>query len=257
VPFRIDRALCGVAIAALLMAAAPVRGFDVEPASPRRPTAAEIERALAIVKADRNLATESTIKTLRWTGTSMKRPGFPSWLKWIAGLFRWVDQSARVLVRCAVLILVGLLVVYVVRLVRTHGLPRASEPFAVPTHVRDLDIRPESLPNDVGAAARALWDRGEPRAALALLYRGLLSRLAYVHGIAIRDSSTEGDCLALAAGHLSPRPRDYSALLVGVWQRSVYGREEVRAATVYGLCNDFASMLDGSRRDAIASEGTA
>ena len=77
--------------------------------------------------------------------------------------------------------------------------PRGDDAFVAPTHVRDLDIRPESLPDDIGAAARALWDRGEHRAALALLYRGLLSRLAHVHRLPIRDSSTEGDCLALAA----------------------------------------------------------
>ena len=60
---------------------------------------------------------------------------------------------------------------------------------------------------DIGAAARVLWDRGDHRAALALLYRGMLSRLAHVHRIPIRDSSTEGDCLALAASHLTARTR--------------------------------------------------
>ena len=61
----------------------------------------------------------------------------------------------------------------------------------------------------------ALWDRGDHRAALALLYRGLLSRLVHVHRVPIRDSSTEGDCLALAARCLTPRrqatPRASSA----------------------------------------------
>jgi hypothetical protein len=242
VRFRSDRLLAGVAIVALLMTA-PVRVTAIQPDAATRPTPAEIERAITIVKADPNLATERTIKTLRWTGSTPKRPGVPSWLNWIVGLFRWIDQSARVLVWSAVLILVGLLVVYIVRVVRTGTLPHAAQAFVAPTHVRDLDIRPESLPDDIGAAARALWDAGEHRAALALLYRGLLSRLAYVHGIPIHDSSTEGDCLALAATHLAQRPRDYAALLIVVWQRSVYGREDVRAAIVYGLCRDFASML--------------
>lgn len=239
---RTDRFLPGIAIVALLMTA-PARATAVQSDAATRPSAAEIERAIAIVKADPNLTTERTIKTLRWTGSTLKPRGVPSWLNWIAGLFRWIDQSARVLVWSAAFVLVGLLVVYLVRVVRTSGLPHAAEAFVAPTHVRDLDIRPESLPGDIGAAARALWDAGEHRAALALLYRGLLSRLAYVHGIPIRDSSTEGDCVALAATHLSERARDYAALLIGVWQRSVYGREDVRAAIVYGLCNDFASML--------------
>ena len=113
--------------------------------------------------------------------------------------------------------------------------------------MRDLDIRPESLPEDIGAAARALWDRGEHRAALALLYRGLLSRLAHVHRIPIRDSSTEGDCLALAASHLPQRSREYASRLVRVWQRFVYGGQHTEAATVHALCDDFGVARSARR----------
>ena len=56
---------------------------------------------------------------------------------------------------------------------------------------------PRSLPADIGAAARALWDRGERRAALALLYRGLLSRLVHVHRLPIRDSRPKATALRL------------------------------------------------------------
>src|SRR6185295_7845985 len=100
--------------------------------------------------------------------------------------------------------------------------------FNPPTHVRDLDIRPETLPPDIGAAARALWDAGDRRAALALLYRGLLSRLIHVHRLPIRDSSTEGDCLELAARHLTDTRRQYAAALIRAWQRFVYGGEEIQ-----------------------------
>jgi hypothetical protein len=156
---------------------------------------------------------------------------------------------------CTIAGLAALLVVFILRLVRGADRPIGEKSFVAPTHVRDLDIRPETLPSDIGAAARALWDRGEHRAALALLYRGLLSRLAHVHRIPIRDSTTEGDCLTLtAASQLPPRRREYAAQLVRVWQRAVYGQEQVQSATVYGLCNDFASALDGAHtREASAA----
>src|SRR5262249_10543529 len=115
---------------------------------------------------------------------------------------------------------------------------------AAPTHVRDLDIRPESLPDDVGAASRALWDRGEHRPALALLYRGCLSRLAHVHEVPIRDSTTEGECVVLAAGHLSPGAAAYVAQLVRIWQRAVYRGEEPSAEVMYSLCDGFGGALD-------------
>jgi len=115
--------------------------------------------------------------------------------------------------------------------------------FAAPTHVQDLDIRPESLPASIGATARRLWDRGEHRAALALLYRGLLSRLAHAYGLPIRDSSTEGDCLALTTG-LGPPARDYAGRLIVLWQSAVYGHLEIETPLVHALCDEFSGALD-------------
>jgi hypothetical protein len=220
---------------------------------------AEITRALETVKADPNLATERTIKTLHWkSSTEAKPPHIPEWLTWIVGLFRWLDQSARLLVWGAAVALAVLLVVYILRTVRGYDVLGREDPFVAPTHVRDLDIRPESLPEDIGAAARALWDRGEHRAALALLYRGMLSRLAHVHRIPIRDSTTEGDCLALAASHLTQGRREYASRLVRVWQRFVYGGQQTQAATVYVLCDDFGSALDpASSLDSMEPGGAA
>ena len=215
------------------------------PAAPAAPDDAAIARALATVKADPNLATARTIKTLRWKRSATRKPsGTPAWLEWLVGLFRWFDQGARLFVWCAAVVLAGMLGAYIYRVVRARVTRPAGGEFVAPTHVQDLDIRPESLPADIGAAARALWDRGEHRAALALLYRGLLSRLAHSHRVPIRDSSTEGDCLALAATHLDNARRQYVSRLVRVWQRAVYGNESTEAAVVHDLCDGFAPALD-------------
>jgi hypothetical protein len=221
------------------------------------PQLAEIDRAAAKVKADPNLATEQTIKTLKWRTSGESKPfTFPEWLRWTVDLFRWIDRSARALVWCAAAVLAGLLGVYISRIVRAFDRGRATGgAFLAPTHVRDLDIRPETLPDDIGAAARALWDDGEHRTALALLYRGMLSRLAHVHRVPIRDSTTEGDCLALAAGYLATARHEYTARLIRVWQRSVYGREVVTGATVYELCDGFAAALDATPAAAATAAG--
>jgi uncharacterized protein DUF4129 len=224
-----------------------------------RLTDVETERALERVKADPNLATERTIKSLHWIGPHLpdREPRRPAWLDWMAGLLRWVNQSARALMWIVLIGLASWLVAYLARLFGTRQRIAGPGEFVPPTHVRDLDIRPETLPAEIGAAARALWERGEHRAAMALLYRGMLSRLAHVHHIPIRDSSTEGDCLSMAARDLTQRPRDYAVLLVRAWQRFVYGGEDVEPATVYALCRDFASSLDRSAVDAPARRGTA
>lgn len=247
------RALTGALLGAFLFVAAPAP-TAAQPAS--RPDESEIARALEAVRLDPNLAGERTMKMLQWRNSKApaKRPG---WWRWIFDLFRWLDQSARYLIWVAAAALIAALVYYFVRLGSEGRDPVFGDgSFVAPSHVRDLDIRPESLPRDIGAAARALWDRGERRAALALLYRGMLSRFAHVHQIPIRDSSTEGDCLVLAASYLPALPAEYSSRLVREWQRVVYGRETTETTTIYGLCDGFAPALD-RRSTATGVEATS
>jgi Domain of unknown function (DUF4129) len=249
--------LAALALSVLALGATP--SGQPQSAGIDRPTDAEVARALERVKKDPNLATDRTIRMLHWKRSqeTTQKSRLPEWVLWLGELVRWVEQSARVLVWIVVIGLGGVLGVFLVRMVMARGAAGAFERFVPPTHVRDLDIRPESLPAEIGAAARALWDRGEHRAALALLYRGMLSRLAHVHRVPIRDSSTEGDCLSMVASHLAPRKREYTVLLVRVWQRFVYGGEDVEPSTVYALCHDFAPALDrAATLDVAAPQGS-
>jgi Domain of unknown function (DUF4129) len=256
---RIRLAASNAASALLIAFAFEAAVTCYQPSSAQTPTASEIGRALEKVKADPNLATEKTIKTLRWKNVRDPKPANrPRWFAWILNLFVWIGESARVLIWGSAIALVAWLIVYIVRTVRKQGTAPEPEHGAAPTHVRDLDIRPETLPSDIGAAARALWDAGEHRAALALLYRGMLSRLAHVHRVPIRDSTTEGDCLQLAAIHLTQRKREYTSRVVRVWQRFVYGGEKIQAAIVYALFDEFAAALDSaSMFDSVHRGGAA
>jgi hypothetical protein len=207
--------------------------------------AAAIARAREAVRADPLLRSEKTIKTLRWReGQQQARPTRPGWLLWVAGFFAWLGQSARYVVWTAAIILALLALRYVVTMSSRSAREDTGEAFVAPTHVRELDIRPESLPADIGAAARQLWDASQRRAALALLYRGLLSRLAHVHRVPIEDFTTEGDCLSLSATHLTAPRHGYASSLVGLWQHVVYGHEEVSTAAVHELCDGFGPALD-------------
>jgi hypothetical protein len=242
----------------LLMCAlpAPARAQQ-SPAPAGAPDAAAISRALAAVKADPNLGTVRTIQSLQWKRAAERSVvSSPTWLQWVTDFVRWIAQTIRVLVWLAVAVLVGILMVVIVRLSRAYGPGARAETFVAPTHVRSLDIRPETLPPDVGAAARELWDNGDHRAALALLYRGLLSRLVHVHAVPIRASSTEGDCLLLASRHLAPGRQPYVIHLVAVWQRAVYGHHQVDTATAHLLCDGFAAV-DSPQPTALAHGGAA
>jgi hypothetical protein len=235
------------AVAGVFLATASIVAVAVQPGpvpaieGAAHPGPEEVARALDILRADPNLATEQTITTLRWDKQT-KASVRPAWAAWILGLFGWLARSARLTVWAVLLALAAVLIVYTVRTARKRRVPIREAALIAPTHVRDLDIRPETLPRDVGRAARTLWDSGEHRAALALLYRGVLSRLAHVHHLPIRDSTTEGDCLALAT-RLSPAGRNYASRVIVVWQRAVYGHDEVQPSIVHRLCDDFAAAL--------------
>lgn len=126
--------------------------------------------------------------------------------------------------------------------------PRAA------TEIAGLDIRPESLPDDVPAAVRKLWGQGERRAALALLYRATLSRLASQDGLLLTRGATENDCLRLANRACTNRQLRAERLQVtadatALWLDGAYGNRwpgnEVLEAVCAAWQREFAKPADG------------
>jgi hypothetical protein len=211
------------------------------------PTPAEMQRALETVRKDSNLGVPKEVRRLKWAGDDKPRAprNLGAWA-WLIELARWIAETSRILIYVIAALAAIALVLYLTRFLGEREPRAAKRRVLAPTHVRNLDIRPESLPDDIGAAALELWSRNEHRAALSLLYRGLLSRLAHVHAVPIRASTTEGDCLALAEKHLGADRAAYVSRLVKVWQQAVYGSRDPDTQTVTELCDGFASALNPS-----------
>jgi hypothetical protein len=221
-----------VALLSPLAGAAPPAG---------RPTDAQVRAALAQVKADPNLGTTKKTHILDWQDSEPSRPANHPSSDWLRGLVRWIGDTSRVLMWVTGGLAACMLILYLARLIQQRtGRPRS---LPVPTHIRELDIRPESLPADIGAAALDLWEQGAHRAALALLYRGMLSRLVHVHAVPIRQSSTEGDCEQLAAAYLGALPMAYVSRLIRAWQDAVYGGKAPAPDTFRALCRELDPAL--------------
>ena len=226
---------------ALTWAQAPAAA-DIE-----QPTEPETQRALAIVKADPNLATEGTRRVPTFGDAERKHQPPRPLTTAVRNLFEWLGATSRALLWVLGAIFGTLLVLGLVRLLRYPGMRRSPAVIPPPTHVRDLDIRPESLPEQIGAAALQLWERNEQRAALALLYRGLLSRLVHVHALPIRDSTTEAGCSQLAHEHLPAELTAYVLQLIRGWQRAVYGGMHPDTREFQALCTGFDTALPSVR----------
>jgi hypothetical protein len=167
----------------------------------------------------------------------------PENLRWLESLVRWFAESARVLVWVMGAIAVAVVLVLLRRWIGVRADSLGGRAISLPSHVRDLDIRPESLPEDIAAAARALWLRGEQRTALSLLYRGALSRLVHGHAVPIRAASTEGECVRLAARVLNADSGGFFERLVRAWLLAVYGARSPESQEVMALCDAFDQRL--------------
>jgi hypothetical protein len=109
------------------------------------------------------------------------------------------------------------------------------------TEVGGLDIRPETLPADVAAEVRQLWEEKQYRAALALLYRATLSRLVEEDAVLLSQGSTEGDCLRLAqqahaANRLNAIKLEIVTSATSLWLRGAYGNRWPDNDTVMTQC---------------------
>ena len=234
------------AILAIALSCCATASYAQQAAGPENravpPTVAEVRTAVEQLKSDPNLAPEHKTRTLKWKNPKRPPPPSTGLIQWIAELFKWIGGAARMVIWTVIAIVVAMFAVAIIRQLRQMELRRSQPRFDVPTHVRDLDIRPESLPDDIGATALQLWEAGEHRAALSLLYRGLLSRLVHVHEVPIKQSSTEGDCIELAENHLQQDAANYVGRLIRTWQRAVYGGKEAQASEVRDLCAQFPAL---------------
>jgi Domain of unknown function (DUF4129) len=233
-------------LAALALALAAPEAFAA--AAPTRPglTVAAVEAAASAVRADPDLGGPHKVRTWQFKRSDEAEhpPSSPD--PWLLEFARWLAEGGRLLVWLGGAAALAALLVGARRWLAVRGDAARRAGARLPSHVRELDIRPQSLPADIGAAVRAAWLAGQRRAALSLLYRGALSRLVHSLAVPIEDASTEGDCVRLARIALPAERSAFVARLVLAWQLAVYGNRSVETAAVLALCDDFDRMLPAS-----------
>jgi hypothetical protein len=196
----------------------------------------QVHAAREKLLSDENLQEKEAVTSLKWMPKAAPRAAEPA----------ASSDSLRVLfesIRIVVWVLGAGLLLWVLWRVRQWWSLRptvrmSSSPAKLATHVRDLDIRPQQLPARVGPAVWALWQAGETRAALSLLYRATLSRLVHEHGLKIGAASTEGDCLR-AANTLPLALLGYVEQIITLWRHAVYGARLPDGALMERVCRQF------------------
>jgi hypothetical protein len=174
-----------------------------------------------------------------------KRISAPGWETFLEGL----AQVLRILAYAAVALAVGFLLYFLLR--RLDLIGRARSSYVPPDTLFGLDVRPESLPQDVATAALELARAGELLKATSLLYRGALVTLLHRDGVELASGDTEDDCLRKSRQHIPAGSLAYFGRLLAAWQRLAYARREVPRAEIETLCGDWRAHF------AASSGGTA
>ena len=117
---------------------------------------------------------------------------------------------------------------------------KAARP--LPQHAFGLDLNRETLPADIAASAESLWSVN-PREALGLLYRALLSHLLHDCNMALKPADTEGEVLERVEQLQQPALLDFSKKLTGHWQNMAYGHRLPPAHVQQELCDGWRALF--------------
>jgi len=175
----------------------------------------------------------------------------PQWLKtlldWLNGQhLNGVAKAFEVLLWAVVIGAVGWLIWRYRELLQTFVSRRPSLPVRtkrpVPQQAFGLDLSKETLPDDIAARAEQLWQT-QPRAALGLLYRALLSHLLHDFNLTLKPADTESEVLARIEHLQHPDLLAYSRSLTGHWQNMAYGHRAPAAHLQQELCDGWRTLF--------------
>lgn len=171
-----------------------------------------------------------------------KKSELPEWLKPLFDLFAQLGkafaQSLQVILWGVAILILALLLYWMARNFDWSNL-RLRARKRVPSSLFGVDLRPESLPDDIATAAKRLLEQGEILAALSLLYRGALVALLNRYHLEFRSGDTENDCVRRVNQCAPQATALYFTGLVNHWLSVAYAARLPEQTAVAGLCNEW------------------
>lgn len=203
----------------------------------------------------------SSWRLKEWEDEEERRELLPEWLIDVIEFFErnsgsfdsareFVSSSARVLEFMLWVFVVSLFIYFFYRyreqlrnFIDSQGSGGDEAEKAVPEVLFGLDVRRESLPDDVPAQVQQLWANSEPRVALSLLYRATLSSLIHNYNFKFFDGDTEGECVVTVRARGDERLSDYTQRLTLCWQQLAYGHQLPESELVNALCDQWRQVF--------------
>jgi Domain of unknown function (DUF4129) len=203
----------------------------------------------------KNPSTVTGWRLVKDSVTTLGKPRDPA--HWLLRLINGLEQSAKLLAHAVEVLLWAALVIAVSMLVwryrvwfrtfvnRRRGTKTEQRP--VPQQLFGLQVNAESLPEDVASAVEQLWPT-QPREALGLLYRALLSRLLTDYKLPLKNADTEGEVLQQVAKLKLRTLSAFSQNLTTQWQNLAYGHRLPAEHLQQELCAGWRELFDSGAR---------
>ncbi len=107
-----------------------------------------------------------------------------------------------------------------------------------------LDVRKDSLPDNVTQQVQGLWRDGNYRPAVSLLYRATLSSLIHRLDFVFNDGHTEGECADIVDVRGDKRLSVFFKSLTHCWQQLAYGHHIPEQQLIDQLCSQWDEVFD-------------
>ncbi len=173
-----------------------------------------------------------------------------SWSIDFSGFIEWLSYGPNLLEFLLWIVVVSLLLYLLLhyrqeirRWIKIGGKGKKATHDA-PDILFGLDVREESLPDDVPAQVMQMWLSGQQREALSLLFRATLSRLIHKGDFRFYDGHTEQECADLVAIRGIKPLSNYMYSLTSVWQKLAYGHRFPEQGVVENFCEHWNAVLD-------------
>ncbi|MBY6191047.1 DUF4129 domain-containing protein [Microbulbifer agarilyticus] len=238
-------------------------------------TPAQAEEQIDEVMADDAFHEKETVRGWRLKDFEERKYRFPEWLiaiiEWVEGL-GWDEESeeteaswipllagiVEVILWSLALALVAWLIWHCRNYIRQAlGLRTYTDnaPAQRPETLFGLDVRGDSLPEDVTAEVLTLWERGQQREAISLLYRASLAHLINRYDCPFQDHHTEAECARLVYEEsglnkqITPKLVQLFGRLTQVWQHQAYAHRAPATPLLESLCRDWHISFSATPTD--------
>lgn len=172
------------------------------------------------------------------------------WLNWLLESANVVAVLLEVLLWAALIGLAGLLGWRYRSWLQTFAGPASTQAKPLreaPLQLFGLEVRSETLPDDIAGSAERLW-ASQPREALGLLYRGLLNRMLTDHRLPLKSADTEGEILDRIEALNRPPLSEFSQRLTLHWQNLAYGHQLPPIESRQELCEGWRRLFEEGTR---------